>query len=364
MRGFLATLALAALLADSAWADEAPADSPTLLRQLSRETEGLYGQVRQGLLRVQLPPPRWLDENGAAESPLTKYKELDPKVREALARGTAAPIASRSDVKADVKLDADALIVVTPSAPAPAPPAAFAPNNIGLLLDDDGHVLVPLFVERQSADDEAIRVTGPGGEVVVAKFIGSDRQTNLTVLQLPRPAGKPVRMSDDDRPADGSLVMLVTPHDASASVALWTRSGREFAAVFTTDGRCAGLARFGQFLSGRACRLIAEQIIRHGSVHRATLGVIISVIPKDDPLRQQLPALGQRPAVRIDQVMPGSAADKAGLRQGDLLLALADEPVADIPSLAAAIAARSGPTELQTLRGDKVLKVDVDLQQK
>ena len=62
--------------------------------------------------------------------------------------------------------------------------------------------------------------------------------------------------------------------------------------------------------------------------------------------------------------MPGSAAEKVGLEAGDVLLALAGESVNDIPTFAAAIAARSGPTELQVLRGTDVLKVTVDLQQK
>jgi hypothetical protein len=45
-------------------------------------------------------------------------------------------------------------------------------------------------------------------------------------------------------------------------------------------------------------------------------------------------------------------------------VALAGESVNDIPSLAAAIAARTGPTELQVVRGAEVVKVTVDLQQR
>src|SRR5688500_14976503 len=72
--------------APEAPAAESPAAPRPLLDQLNRETEALYREVRRGLLRVQLPPPRWLDEPAVADSPLVKYKGLDPKVREALAR--------------------------------------------------------------------------------------------------------------------------------------------------------------------------------------------------------------------------------------------------------------------------------------
>jgi serine protease Do len=134
--------------------------------------------------------------------------------------------------------------------------------------------------------------------------------------------------------------------------------------VFAIDGGCLGVSRPGQFLGGRACRLIAEQIVRHGAVKRATLGVIITEIRKDDPLRRRSPPLGDRAAVRVDQVMPGSAAERAGLRTGDVLVALAGEAVNDIPTFAAAIAARRGPTELQVVRGAEVVTVTVDLQQR
>ena len=362
---WVAAAVLLAAPAPSPAQDPAP-DARPLLAQLNRETEALYRDVRRGLLRVQLPAPA---RDGAAESPLTKYKELDPKVREALARGNAAPPGARSTTDADVQFDGGAAVIVVPppahaGSNASPPAAAFAPNNVGLLLDEKGYVLVPQYVDPATVESQPVRIAGPDGRVAAARFIGADRQTSLTVLQLAEPGGKPLRLAEDDRPADGALVMLVAPTDASAKIGLWTGGGREFAVVFSVDATCAGVARYGQFLSGRACRLIAEQIIRYGSVKRATLGVIITEIRKDDPLREQVPVLGDRTAMRIDQVMPGSAAEKAGLRGGDLLLALAGESVSDIPSLSAAIAARNGPTDVQVLRGGEVLKVSVDLQQK
>jgi S1-C subfamily serine protease len=238
----------------------------------------------------------------------------------------------------------------------------FSPNNIGLLLDDAGHVLVPLYVEPETCGSTPVHVSMGDGKVLDAKFVGSDRQTNLTLLQVEKPGGKPVQLSAH-KPVDGSLVLYISTLDGSGRLGMWNGGQQELGIIFTTDGGVAGIARYGQFLSGSACHLIAEQLIHYGSVRRATLGVIVSEIRKDDPLRQQFPVLGSRTAMRIDEVIVHSVADRAGLKPGDLLLALAGEAVSDIPSLAAAIAARNGETELQVLRGSDVLNVTVDLPQ-
>ena len=375
--------------ANVANAQDPPTTRPHLLDQLNRETQSLYRSVRRGALRVQLPPPRWLELAADLDNPLHKYKQLDPKVREQLqlraarrtARAEGEPVAranvaepatqtvTRTASDADVRVPAGAaMIVVPPPADATesvgAAPPAFAPNNLALVLDEQGHVLVPVYLEPEAAKDQPLRVGAPDGKVIDAAYVGADKQTNITVLKLTSPTGVPVPLGVEDRPADGALVLLVAPLDGAARLAVWTGGARDDGVVFTTDGRCAGVARFGQFLSGRACRLIGEQIIRHGSVRRATLGVIITVLPKDDPAVPTALAAGARSAMRIDQVISGSAAEGAGIRVGDLVLSLAGQPISDIPTLAAAIAAREGPTDIQLLRGGKPLRVTVDLRPK
>ena len=379
-----------------------------LLEQLNRETRALYEDVQRSVVRVQLPPQRWLDNFAAKQNPLAKYQNLSPQMRkeierqakqgpepEALVRADTTPSATQQGTRPDQSTVSDAegapgggtYIVVPPPPPAartPNPPAdpvagarleanfpvspAFAPNNVGIILDDQGHILVPLFVEQESTDSAenvelSIRVAGPDGAALPATLVGSDRQTNLTVLKLEKPLGKPARLGRE-KPLDGSLVMSLSPADASGRLVVWNASAQDSGVVFTSGGEMAGVARGGQFLTGAACRLIADQIIRHGSVKRATLGVIITEIPPTDSVRQQLPALGARAAMRIDQVMSGSAAEHAGLKPGDLVVALAGEAVSDIPSFAAAIAAKTGKTELQVIRDGQLLHVSVELQAK
>jgi S1-C subfamily serine protease len=60
-------------------------------------------------------------------------------------------------------------------------------------------------------------------------------------------------------------------------------------------------------------------------------------------------------------VLPDSAAEKGGIHAGDLILQLAGEDVEDQLSFAAAIADRTGPTDLQILRDGKLIDVHVVL---
>ena len=377
-----------------------PPTSRPMLDELNRETESLYKEVGASLVRVQMPKPRWMSDY--ANAPMNRWDKLDPEVRKRLEQTgqlpapggvplvlrpeTATPTTQAADEAStqSVKVEGHGTIVfVAPQAQNAAAQkqqerrdpvlggrlkmdvntvVSFTPNNIGLLLDDAGHILVPLYIEPETCGTTPLHVALGDGKVLDAKFVGSDRQTNLTLLQIEKPNGKPVQLAAH-KPVDGSLVLYISPVDGSGRLGMWNGGQQDLGIIFTTDGGVAGIARYGQFLGGSACHLIAEQLIQYGSVRRATLGVIVSEIRKDDPLREQLPVLGARTAMRIDEVIAHSVADRAGLKAGDLLLALAGEAVSDIPSLAAAIASRDGETELQVLRGNEVLKMNVDLQQ-
>ena len=320
-----------------------------MLEELNHETETLYREVGTSLVRVQLPKPRWM--NDYAMAPINRDR-LDPDVRKRIEQAgrqpagnamtlvvrpaTVSTTTGKPDETAStqpVQMDGHGTIVFVPPQNKSADTqnqsrdavlggrlqmdvntvVSFAPNNIGLLLDDAGHVLVPLYIERETCGDTPVRVSMNDGKVIDARFVGSDRQTNLTLLQIEKPTGKAVQLAAK-KPADGSLVLFISTVDGSGRLGLWNGGQQDVGIIFSTDGSVAGIARYGQFLGSASCHLIADQLIHYGSVRRATLGVIVSEIRKDDPLRQQRPVLGSRTAMRIDEVVAHSAADKAGLK--------------------------------------------------
>ena len=45
--------------------------------------------------------------------------------------------------------------------------------------------------------------------------------------------------------------------DGAGRLAVWNNNARDYGVVVGVDGQVLGIARYGQFLSGSACRLIA-----------------------------------------------------------------------------------------------------------
>src|SRR5260221_2985166 len=80
---FLASLAIAS----AAFAgDPQPGAARPLLKQLNEETESLYHEIQAGVVRVQLPPPKWAGAPLAEQdNPLHKWgDQLDADVKRQL----------------------------------------------------------------------------------------------------------------------------------------------------------------------------------------------------------------------------------------------------------------------------------------
>lgn len=383
-------------------ANAEPTTQSTSLEQISRETQQVYQKVQVGIVRLQLPAPRWLMRLAEQQNPLHKWNNrLHPEVRRRLEEEQAhpnlhpqyAPVITPSSQPATWPATAsqpgnrawrvivpgggqvvvvettaadghDRLVVVSPPAAYGNLPEAsgdqFPANNIGLLLDSDAHVLVPLYIEKEAFSDQSAPAMLGDGTLTTAHFVCSDRPTNLTLMQLDRPMGRPVHLSQA-KPEPGSLVLILSPGGAQTRLAIWTGGMQDYGVVVALDGNVAGFSRFGQFMSGEVCRPVVEQMIQYGRVRRAVLGVLVRSVRRDDPSRRENAVLGNRPAIRIEQVADGSVADAAGLIKGDFILSLDGLPVGDTPTFAAAMAAHEGMTEFQILRNDELLKITIDL---
>lgn len=338
------------------------ADTP-LLDQLNRETQTAYREVRAGLVLVQMPAPAWVVALIEQENPLAKWgKEMDPAMRQHLAHEQALRAGGYRRVGG---------LLMQSDAPTTQPSTMHSPNHdgnaaeratftlLGILLNDQGDVLVPLFLEKNIAAENPVRAI-VGEQHVSASFLGSDKSMNLTVVRLDRKVGKPA-VASSGKPREGELTLILSPEGAECEMHVWTGGKQDHGIIARLNGEISGFCRSGQFMSVATAMPIAQQIIEHGQVRRASLGVRISEVRTDDPARHTNASLGDRPAVRIEAIVVGSAAETAGLLPGDFILSLAGESVGELPTFACKLASRNGKTELKILRGSEERAIEVEL---
>ena len=154
---------------------------------------------------------------------------------------------------------------------------------------------------------------------------------------------------------------MYSPTRRATRLGVWTGTADENAVLVDPRGNFSAIVRNGHALFPATYVPIVKQLIEGGPVKRAQLGALIHEVGSDDPIRPTLPALGSRPAARVEQVIANTAAEKAGLQVGDLILSLNDEPVEDVATFAAAIANCRGRTQLHILRAGEPQTISVEL---
>jgi S1-C subfamily serine protease len=97
---------------------------------------------------------------------------------------------------------------------------------------------------------------------------------------------------------------------------------------------------------------------RGESVSRPRLGIAVAPSAVAQRLRRSV-GLAERDGLLVRGVEDGSPADRAGIREGDLLVEAAGKALTDVDSLPAILAEAGMPIELKIVRGDEERSVSV-----
>jgi S1-C subfamily serine protease len=99
---------------------------------------------------------------------------------------------------------------------------------------------------------------------------------------------------------------------------------------------------------------VADALRQHGRIQRGYLGLSSQPVPLPEAIAAQA---GQPAGLMIIGVEKDSPAEKAGLLQGDVLIGINGQPVADVETLQAALGPRSvgQPAEVRVVRGGQIL---------
>jgi Do/DeqQ family serine protease len=226
-----------------------------------------------------------------------------------------------------------------------------------------------------------IEVTTKDNRRFTAKLLGRDSDTDVAVLQIPAENLTGVPMGDSDRLQVGDFVLAIgNPFGlgqtvTSGIVSALGRSGlgiEGYEDFIQTDasinpgnsggplvnlqGECVGINTailapgggnigIGFAVPISMARRVMEQLVRYGEVKRGRIGVAIQDLTPE--LAQSMKTSHTTGAI-IARVEPGSPAERAGLHQGDVVVAVNGVPV------------RSG-TQLRNTIGLTRIGSDVDL---
>ena len=108
---------------------------------------------------------------------------------------------------------------------------------------------------------------------------------------------------------------------------------------------------------------VADQLIETGEVSSAYLGVRTTDLSPEDAERFGLPV---ESGAIVEQVEPGSGADAAGVRRGDIIVQLGDDPIENAGDLFGALRDyQPGDTvELTVVRDGEEQTLDVTLDER
>lgn len=262
----------------------------------------------------------------------------------------------------------------------------------GFIFTPDGLILTNSHVVHEA---NRVEVTVADGHRFPARTIGDDPATDLAVIQIDGPGLVAATLGDSQALRVGQLVIAIgNPYGFQSTVtagvvsalgrSLRSYSGRLIEDVIQTDaslnpgnsggplvasdGRVVGVntatilpAQGICFAIGiNTAKFVASRLLRHGRIRRSYIGVSAQTVPIHRRLVRYYD-LPKETGVVVLSTEPNSPAQGAGLREGDVIIALEGQPVAGLDDLHRVLAdVRSGArTELTILRGTERLTLGI-----
>ncbi|HCB14117.1 MAG TPA: serine endoprotease DegQ [Gammaproteobacteria bacterium] len=239
---------------------------------------------------------------------------------------------------------------------------------------------------------DTITVTLSDGRQLDAKVIGSDPESDVAVIRIPNGNLIALPLANSDRLRVGDFVVAIgNPFGLGQTVTSGIVSalgrtglgiqgyedfiqtdasinpGNSGGALVNLNGELVGVntaiiapgggnVGIGFAIPSNMVSRLMNQIIAHGSVQRGQLGVSVQDLTPELARAFNIPA--NQGAV-IAQVVSRSAADKAGLREGDVVLRVNDRPIRDGSGLRNAIGLLEvgASVQLEILRDGRPLTI-------
>lgn len=259
----------------------------------------------------------------------------------------------------------------------------------GFIISEDGYILTNEHVVKGA---EKIKVKLSDQRVYDGKLVGTDPRTDVAVLKIEAQEKLSVAVLGDSETLQVGQWALAIGNpfglDRTLTVGVISATGRadlgieDYEDFIQTDasinpGNSGGplLNIYGEVVgintaivaAGQGigfaipinlARLIADQLIETGEVTRGWLGV--SIQPLTPELAESF-GLDKVTGALVNQVLPDSPAEQAGVQRGDILLAFNGKKIRGVRELQLLVASTPAEktVELEVLRGNKKLTLPV-----
>jgi serine protease Do len=224
----------------------------------------------------------------------------------------------------------------------------------GVIVDaQKGYILTANHVVAQAS---LLQIKTKDGRKFAAKLVGRDAPTDVALLQIKDPGGlKAIKLGDSDALEVGDFVIAVgNPFGLGQTVTSGLVSalgraglvkqgyedfiqtdaainpGNSGGGLINLKGELVGIntaiispgggnVGIGFAVPINMAKKVMNQLIATGHVERGRIGVALEDL--------EAPAAGHLEGARIKEVTPGSPAERAGLRKGDVILKANDLPI-------------------------------------
>ncbi len=232
----------------------------------------------------------------------------------------------------------------------------------GVIVSPDGYILTNNHVVNNASE---IQVAMNDGRQFTAKVIGADPKTDVAVVKISADNLPALTLADSDKVEIGDVVLaignpfgigqtvtkgIVSAKDRTTSgdgdedfiqTDAAINPGNSGGALVDTDGRLVGINSailthsggnqgIGFAVPSNLCRWVMDSLVKNGRVDRGLLGVMIQNLTPD--LAKAF-KLDRTTGALVGDVSPGSPAEKAGLRSGDVITQFNGQSIMDASQL-------------------------------
>jgi serine protease Do len=246
----------------------------------------------------------------------------------------------------------------------------------GFLISADGYAVTNNHVVDKA---DSVEVTTDDSKTYTAKVIGADARTDLALIKIEGRSDFPYVNLADNTPRIGDWVLAVGnpfglggtvtagivsargrdigagPYDDFIQIDAPVNKGNSGGPTFDVDGNVIGVNTAIYSPSGGSVgiafaipsdtvKTVVAQLKDRGAVTRGWIGVQIQPVTQD--IADSM-GLKKAEGALVAEPQPGSPADKAGIKSGDVIVSVNGEPVRDARYLARRISSMAPNTSVK-----------------